>query len=679
MSNNYSYPQTRKGDIVDDFHGTKVADPYRWLEKTEGEEISKWIDDQNLLVDDYIDQNVVKKYKDRLTVLMNYTRFTIPAVRNGNFYYTKNEGLQPQNILYMKKGFDGEEQEVFDPNKLSDDGTTAVVETFYSHDASYLALVISKHGSDWMEIWILDMKTMELFPEKIKNVRNGSGLHWKKDNSGFFYSAFVGREETLGSAKLWWHTLNTNFEKDELVFEHPEDEDLRSFAKISYDEKYQFITMSKSTMPMNLLYFRKLAEPDKILKIVDEMKHQFIVLGTDGDKLIVRTNYEADNGKIIGIDLNNYSKEYWWDIVPESELPIESMHAGGSIIVNNHIFLMYLKDAKHQVKIFKLDGKYIRDMSLPNIGSVYLEGSQNQKDVFIMYTNFFQPMTIYNYDIERDVLKEFSETNLNIDYNKFESKQVFYQSKDGTRIPMFIMHKKGLELNGNNPTLLNGYGGFNISQTPRYNTRAITWMEQDGVYAIANLRGGGEYGEKWHQDGLLENKQNVFDDFIAAAEWLIDNKYTTTPKLSILGGSNGGLLTAACVLQRPDLYGASIVAVGVLDMLRYHKYTIGRYWVPEYGDPSNPDHFKFLMKYSPVHNVKEVEYPPIFIHTADTDDRVDPAHSKKFAASLQEKGKGGPLLFRIVKKAGHGLGKPTKKLIEDMSHEFAFLENALHM
>ncbi len=675
MSNpDYNYPVTRKDDTVDDFHGTMVPDPYRWLETKIGSELDTWIEGQNEVVAGYIDESVRQSYEDKMTKLYNYTRFELPYVKANKYFYKKNDGgLQSQSIFYVRNGINGEEQFLFDPNTLSDDGTIAVVGVSLSSDAKYMAMYISEHGSDWLDIWIFDTERKEFLEEKIRYARNFAGVQWLGDNSGFYYSAFVGRDEGAGGQKLWFHTLHTEQVNDKMVFEHPSDDDLWVMGKINEDQQYLFLTMLKSTMPENLLYYRKLDSDDEFIPIIDELKHQYSVLGVDGTIIILETNEDAKNGKLISIDLNDLSKSNWKTVVPEAEFPLEY-----SLLSNNHIITVYNEDVKHVVKVFSLKGEFIKNINLPSMGSAYCSGHKDEKELFIQFTNFVYPSMIFYTDLNTE-LTPFNEPTTDIDPSRYEIKQVFYESKDRTRIPMYMMYKKGLEITANTPTLLYGYGGFKISLTPNYMPQRIMWMETGGIFAIPNLRGGGEYGEKWHHAGILENKQNVFDDFIAAAEWLIDNKYTNPKKLAINGGSNGGLLTGACYLQRPDLYGGVISAVGVLDMLRYHKYTIGKFWVQEYGDPANPEHFKFLIKYSPLHNVKEEDYPPIFLHTADTDDRVDPAHSKKFVATLQEKGKSGPFLLRIVVKAGHGMGKPMTKIIEDISYNYAFIHSALNL
>lgn len=670
----FNYPETRKDDTIDDFHGTMVPDPYRWLETKIGPELDTWIEGQNKAVAGYIDESVRKTYADKMTKLYNYTRFELPHVKANKYFYKKNEGgLQPQSIFYFREGIDGEEQFLFDPNTLSDDGTVAVVGSSLSSDAKYMAMYISEHGSDWLEIWILDTRSKEFLEEKIKYARNFAGVQWLEDNSGFYYSAFVGRDEGAGGQKLWFHTLNTEQIKDKMVFEHPTDDELWVMGKISEDQQYLFLTMLKSTMPENLLYYRKLDSDEDFIPIIDELKYQYAVLGVDDSTAILQSNEDAKNGKIISIDLNDISKSNWKTVVPEAEFTLEY-----SLLSNNHIIAVYNEDVKHVVKVYSLQGDFKKNIALPSMGSAYCTGNKDDKELFVQFTNFVYPSMIFHTDLEYE-LTQFNKTTTDIDPSKYEIKQVFYESKDKTKLPMYMMYKKGLEITENTPTLLYGYGGFKISLTPNYMPQRIMWMESGGLYAIPNLRGGGEYGEEWHHAGILEKKQNVFDDFIAAAEWLIDNKYTNPKKLAIHGGSNGGLLTGACYLQRPDLYGATISAVGVLDMLRYHKFTIGKFWIDEYGDPANPDHFKFIMKYSPLHNVKDENYPPIFLHTADTDDRVDPAHSKKFVATLQDKGKEGPFLLRIVVKAGHGMGKPVTKIIEDISYNYAFIHSALNL
>jgi prolyl oligopeptidase len=667
---NISYPKVRKEVIVEDFHGTKVNDPYRWMENANNPELIEWTKKQNELVDQFIDHNKRKLYQEELTKLFDYTRYSVPEKRGEYYYYQKNDGLQPQYLIYRRKGLEGQEELIFDPNTLSEDGTTAVVGTSFSESAKYCAMSISVHGSDWQEIWVYNLDTKN-FEDKLENIRNYAGINWLKDDSAFFYSAMVGKDESQGGQKLWFHKLGDDQKADQMIYEHPDDEEMRAFSFLDQNQDYIFVHLARDTMPRNLLYYKKYADIE-FKPIVDDFKYAYQVLDVVDDVAYIKTNENADNSKIIAIDLNNPDKSNWKDIIQESD-PI-----GFSVgMIDNHIYIVYSKDVKHILSIFDLQGNKIRDVKFPTFGTIYCFGKVNKKELFVMFSSFLHPVTQYVYRLQNDELITFAKPNYPIDVTEFEINQVFYKSLDSTEIPMYIMSKKGIELNGNHPTLLYGYGGFGVSQNPEVSQVAIMWIKLGGVYAVPNLRGGGEYGEKWHKSGILEKKQNVFDDFITAAQYLIDKKYTNPKKLAIRGGSNGGLLTAAVMLQKPDLFGAVITAVGVLDMLRYHKYSIGRYWVPEYGDPSNPEHFDFLMKYSPLHNVKPIEYPPTYVYSADTDDRVDPAHSKKYVATLQDIGKGGPLFLRIIIKAGHGMGKPVTKQIEDLSYEFAFLSGVL--
>ncbi len=583
------YPKTRKLDIKEDFHGTEIADPYRWLETHEGDEIQNWIDEQNKLVDNYIDQDIRKEYHQRLTDLYNYTRYSPPTVVAGKFYYTKNTGLQPQPLYYVKDGVDGEETEFFDPNTLSEDGTIAVMAMDFTEDGKLVVISLSTHGSDWNELRIMNVETKEFLDDHLVNIRNGANVDWLKDNSGFYYSAYVGKEDTNSATKLWFHKIGEKQSNDELIYEHSDDHLLGVYGNLYQDEKYLFIGMSKSTMPRNMLYFKNIKDNGELIKLVDELEFGYTILTVKDDFAYIRTNDNADNAKIIKIDLNNYTKDNWIDVIPEIDEPIPSMYQLGLAIADGKILISYIKDVKSEVHIYDLDGTLLKKVKLPDMGTAHVIGKYKQKEIFIGFTNFFQPYSIYLYDFDSNSMREFFPRVSKTDPSNFVIKQVFYASKDGTKVPMYIMHKKDIKPDGNTPTYLYGYGGFNISLLPMYSSRAIAFMEKGGVYAQANMRGGGEYGKKWHFGGILDKKQNVFDDFQAAAEWLIDNGYTSSKKLAIMGRSNGGLLTAACVLQRPELYGAVIVGVGVLDMLRYHKYSIGRYWIPEYGDPDKKE------------------------------------------------------------------------------------------
>jgi len=601
----FEYPPARRADVVDDYHGTKVPDPYRWLEDAKSEETTAWVEAQNRLTREYVDTPLREKIKQRLTEIWNYPKYTIPYKVAGRYFFEKNDGLQNQCVYYVQDGLGAEPRVILDPNQLSKDGTTALTGARISEDGKLMAYLLSHRGSDWQELKIKKIDTGEDFEEILKHCKFTS-IAWKHDNSGFFYNRFpdpetMPPEDRNTYSRVYWHKLGTLQGEDKLIY----------------------------------------------------------------------TDLDAPRGRIVAIDTNNPDRKNWKEIVAEQEDTIAYV-----AMVNNHLVVATMKDARHVLNIYSPEGKHVRQIGLPGIGSVYgLSGRQDDTEMFFSFMSFTRPQSVFRYDFTADQVELFRGPEIKIDLSGYETKQVFYESKDGTRIPMFIVHKQGLALDGDNPTLLYGYGGFKVSRTPYFSISRVAWLENGGVFAMANIRGGGEYGEEWHQAGVLGNKQNVFDDFIAAGEWLIENKYTNSKRLAIMGGSNGGLLTAACMLQRPDLFGAVISAVPVADMLRYHKFSVGRYWVSDYGNAEkNPEHFKFLYAYSPVHNVKPAVYPPTLITTADTDDRVVPMHGKKFAAALQAADLGqNPILLRVETKAGHGGGKPTAKRIEESADIYSFL------
>jgi len=565
---------------------------------------------------------------------------------------------------------------VIDPNSLSEDGTVALTNQMISKNGQLLAYGVSSSGSDWQEIKIRQIDSGIDYPEVIRWCKFSS-VAWRHDYQGFYYNRLpepgtVPLEDENNFSQVYWHTLGTPQTEDQLIYERPEDKELSFSPFITYDGAYLLLHIWHGTDPKNRLYYREVKSSDSFIHLLDEADASYNLIGNSGPIFYIETDLDAPRKRVIAIDIRHPERARWKELIPEQDDVIHFI-----ILANNQFVVTYMHDAHHQMKIYNLDGSFVKEIVLPTHGSIIgISGKPDQTEMFIGFTSFLFPPTIFRYDFSSDKLTLLHSAEIDFDETQYETKQVFYTSKDGTRIPMFLTYKKELMLDGNNPTLLYGYGGFNISLSPSFSIPTLVWLEHGGVYAVANLRGGGEYGEEWHQAGTLEKKQNVFDDFITAAEWLIDNKYTNTSRLAIKGESNGGLLVAACMLQRPDLFSAVLCHVPVIDMLRYHKFTVGRYWVSDYGNAeTNAEHLKFLYAYSPLHNVKNgVPYPATLILAADTDDRVVPAHAKKFAAMLQvAKDVNNPILLRIETKAGHGLGKPTMKVIEEHSDMLAFL------
>ncbi len=679
----FSYPLARRDSVVDIYHSIKVPDPYRWLEDPDALETQNWVAKQNELTSNFISSIPVRKrIKTRLKNLMNYPRYSPPYKRGGRYFFWKNDGLQNQSVLYTQQTLDGQPAVVINPNLLSKDGTVAVSATAVSENGQLLAYALSSSGSDRQEIKIRKIDSGRNYEETIKWCRFTS-VAWKHDNSGFFYNRFpepntVPVEDQTNYSRVYWHELVTPQSHDNLIYERPDNKELGFAPIITEDGKFLILYVYHGTDPKNRIYYRSVESTGPFIKLLDDADARYDFVGNVDSVFYFNTDLDAPRGRIIAIDTNNPEHTNWRTIMPQTEDVIDY-----ACLINNHFVVTYMHDVHHLLKVYDLEGDYVREIPLPTLGRVgSLSGRQNDTEMFFSFTSFLFPATNYRYDFENEQLTIFQKPEIDFDSTNYRTKQVFYYSKDGTRVPMFITHKKNLKLNGNNPTLLYGYGGFNINIKPSFSVSVINWLEMGGVYCVANLRGGSEYGETWHQAGMLGKKQNVFDDFIAAAEWLIENKYTTEKKLAIRGGSNGGLLVAACMLQRPDLYGAVVCQVPVADMLRYHKFTVGRYWVPEYGNAEkSAEHFKFLYAYSPLHNVREgIEYPPILITSADTDDRVVPSHAKKFAATLQVKAAGkNPILLRVETKAGHGGGKPITKIIEEQSDIYAFLFKVLDM
>lgn len=683
MIKSNDYPPARKSDQVDDYHGVKVADPYRWLEDLDSDETKAWVEAQNKLSFGYLAGIPARNpLKDRITKLWNYEKYGVPFKEGNRYFYFRNSGLQNQSVLYTVTGLDAQPQLVLDPNTLSADGTVAVAGTQVSPDGKLLAYSLSASGSDWQEWKVRDVETGKDLSDDLKWVKF-SGVSWTNDGKGFFYSRYdEPKADSLKAVnyfqKLYFHKLGTPQAEDVLVYERPDQKDWLFGAYVTEDGNYAIITVSQGTDVKNRVYYKDLKTSDApVVKLLDNFDAAYNFIGNDGTRFWFQTDLQSPRGKIVEIDVNNPAPANWKVIVPETKDALQ-----GASVVDNKFILNYLKDAYTQVKIHDTTGKLVSEVAFPGIGSAGgFGGKAKDKETFYYFTGFTTPTTIYRYDMTTGKSTIFREPKVDFNPANYVTKQVFYKSKDGTKVPLFITHKKGLKLDGNNPTYLYGYGGFNISMTPGFSVGNMVWMEMGGVYAQPSLRGGGEYGEDWHQGGMKLKKQNVFDDFIAAAEWLIANKYTSTPKLAIGGGSNGGLLVGAALTQRPDLFGAALPAVGVMDMLRFQKFTIGWAWVSDYGSSDNADDFKALFAYSPLHNIKPgTKYPPTMVTTADHDDRVWPGHSFKFAAALQAaQGGSAPILIRIETKAGHGAGKPTSKTIEEIADRWAFLVKTLNI
>ena len=670
-----SYPPTAKTDQKDTYHGTTVADPYRWLEDDTAAKVSAWVDAQNALTDKYIGQiPFVAKIRERLEKLYNFPRYSMPQRVGSYVFFRKNDGLQNQSIIYKQKGLDGKPEVFIDPNTLSKDGTVTVDLSGESPDKKYIAVSSSSSGSDWQELSVYEVATGKKLADKVEWVKF-SGASWSKD--GFYYSRYDKPEDGKEFSnknefhKIYFHKLGTPQAQDKLVYTdqaHP----LRTFgAFVSRDSRYLLISGSEGTSGNNLMV-KNLTDPKAEFRMLCEgFAHNYNAIDVVGDLLYILTDDQAPNYKLVTMPLKNPVAGQWKTLIPETKELLQSASTCGG-----KIFADYLKNVSTEIRQYNLEGKMERTIQLPGIGSAGgFGGEPEDKQCFYSFTSFNYPTTIFKFDIATGRSEVYRKPEIAFNPGLFEVKQQFYPSKDGTQVPMFIVHKKGLALNGQNPTLLYGYGGFNISLTPAFNVNNLPFLENGGVYVLANLRGGGEFGEAWHKAGMLEKKQNVFDDFIAAAEYLIKTGYTSKERLAIEGGSNGGLVVGACLVQRPDLFKVAFPAVGVLDMLRFHKFTIGWAWAVEYGSSDTATHFPFLYKYSPLHNVKNgTAYPATLVTTADHDDRVVPAHSFKFIATLQENQSGpNPTLIRISRKAGHGAGKPISKVMEEVAIKWGFM------
>jgi len=679
-----AYPKAKTVDQVDDYHGTKVADPYRWLEDTDSAETHDWVEAENKLTFSYLDQIPYRgAIRNRLMKLWNYERFTAPTVHGGRYFYQHNNGLQNQNVLLVAESLNAEPRVLLDPNTLSADGTVALAGTAITDDGKLMAYGTAASGSDWTEWHVRDVDAGKDLPDLIKWVKF-SGASWTKDNKGFFYSRYdepkegMALRDTVYFQKLYYHRLGTPQSEDKLIYDRPDNKELLFSGAVSDDGHYLVITVSQGTSPKNRLYYKDLTAPDApVVKLLDDFDAQYNFVDNDGPVFWIQTDSNAPRGKLIAIDTQHPERTNWKTVVPEGKDKLEE-----TSLVDNLFLLSYLKDARAEVRVHDLQGKFVRNVDLPGIGTAGgFRGKRTDKETFYGFTSFISPATVYRYDPAAGKSSVFRKPKVDFDSTQYETKQVFYKSKDGTRVPMFITYKKGLKLDGQNPTLLYAYGGFDISLTPFFSVPNVVWLEMGGIYAQPNLRGGGEYGEDWHLAGTHAKKQNVFDDFFAAAEWLIANKYTSSPKLAIRGASNGGLLIGASLTQRPDLFGAALPEVGVMDMLRFQKFTIGWAWTSDYGSSDNAEDFKYLYAYSPLQNLKPgTKYPPTMISTADHDDRVVPGHSFKFAATMQADQAGpAPVLIRVETKAGHGAGKPISKIIDETADEWAFVAYNLKM
>ena len=672
------YPQTKKVEQSDDYFSTKISDPYRWLENDTARDTEAWVKEQNAVTNSYLSKIPFrKKIHDRLTELWNYPRYSSPSKEGEWVVFYKNDGLQNQAVLYVQKGMKGTPEVLLDPNKLSKDGTVALQATAFSKKQKYFAYAVSASGSDWQEIYVMDFAGKKLLSDKLEYVKF-TGISWKGEE-GFYYSGYERPkdEKTKFSAKteyqkVFFHKIGTPQSADQLIYEDREHPLRYVSGGLTEDERFLILSIAEGTDGSEI----KVKDlQDKSAKgfttIVQGFNTNAGVVDNVGDKLLLQTNSNAPNNKVVLLDPKNASEANWKVIIPEQKEMLEGVGTGGG-----KLFASYLKDATTQVNQYSVDGKLEHKIELPGVGTASGFGSKKEDDFFYYtYTSYTYPPTSFRYDIKTGKSELFRSSEVKFDPAGFETKQVFYTSKDGSKVPMFITHKKGLKMDGTNPTLLYAYGGFNVNLTPSFSVANLAFIEMGGVFCVANLRGGGEYGEEWHKGGMLDKKQNVFDDFIAGAEFLIKEKYTSSQRLAIRGGSNGGLLVGACLTQRRDLFKVAIPQVGVLDMLRYHKFTVGWGWAVEYGSSDKEDQFNYLIKYSPLHNVKKGTcYPATLVTTADHDDRVVPAHSFKFAAALQEaQGCDNPTLIRIDAKAGHGAGKPTSKMIDEAADIWSFV------
>ncbi len=678
------YPETHQVDQVDTYHGHEVADPYRWLEEDvrQSPRVRDWVERQNQVTRKYLDSLPERKaIHGRLTQLWDYPKYSTPRQIGGKYFFQKNDGLQNQAVLYVAEAPDAPPRRLIDPNSWSDDGTVALATTFPSDDGQLLAYTVSSAGSDWKTLHVLDVATGEPLQDRLQWVRWGN-VQWLPDRSGFYYARYPQPKPgeqyqalALDQA-IYLHQLGTPQADDLLLYARPDHPDWTFFLTLTEDDRYLVLEITKSTDNQNRLYVRP-AQDDKApwMPLIDDFDNEFAFVGNTDDTLFLLTDFQAPTRRLVAMDVHTPGRAHLREVIAASPETLRSAR-----IIDQHFVASYLRDASSRVQIHSLDGKLVRNVSFPSLGTADgFSGRPEDTETFYSFSSYTVPPSIYRYDMRTGESHLWHRAEIQFDSEQYELKQVFYASKDGTRVPMFLAHRRGTTYDGARPTLLYGYGGFNIPLTPRFSIAYAVWMEMGGVVAIANLRGGGEYGESWHEAGKKLNKQNVFDDFIAAAHWLIDNRVTKPSRLGIQGGSNGGLLVGAAMTQQPQLFGACLPAVGVMDMLRYHRFTAGRFWVDEYGSVEDADEFRALLAYSPYHNLRPgVSYPATLISTADTDDRVVPMHSFKFAAALQHAQAGdAPVLIRIETAAGHGAGKPTAKRIDSVADQWAFLAHHL--
>ncbi len=681
------YPHTRVVDQIDNYHGTVVADPYRWLEETDSPQTRDWIEAQNTLTFGFLARIAARDgIRRRLSELWDYAKASAPVERGGRYFQLRNTGLQNQDVLYVMDAPDGEGRVLLDPNGLSADGTVALTDWSLSDDGRWLAYATSASGSDWRVWRVREVSTGQDLPDLIEWSKF-SGAAWRKDGSGFYYARYdapVPGQDYTGVnyyQKLYFHRLGELQAEDRLVYDRPDQKEWGFSAGVSEDGQYLILTVWQGTDVRNRLFYQELQPAEPVVELIPELEAAYHFVGNDGPLFYFRTDFDAPRGRLIAVDTNRPDKATWCTIVPEGADTLEFV-----TMVHDEFVALYLHDGYCLLKRFDRQGSLLADIALPTLGSISstgqflnLTGRRSDDEMFYGFASFLYPVTIYRYDFNRGQSELVFAPPIKFDASRYATRQVFVTSRDGTRVPMFLTHRRDLKLNGQNPTLLYGYGGFNIASVPSFVVSRLIWLEMGGVFASANLRGGSEYGEEWHRAGMLDKKQNVFDDFIACAEYLIAEKVTSAAKLAIMGGSNGGLLVGACLTQRPELFGAAVPSVGVMDMLRFHKFTIGWAWISDYGSADDPEQFRTLYRYSPLHNLNPgTRYPATLIVTGDHDDRVVPGHSFKFAAALQAAQAGeAPALIRIQTKAGHGLGKPTAILIEEATDVYAFLTEVL--
>lgn len=678
----FVYPDSHPGETVEVIHGVEVADPYRWLEDLNAEQTRQWIKEQNGVTEKHLHAIPGRKELNaHLTELWNVERFGPPFNVGGRYFFGRNDGLQNQSVLYVAESLNTEPKVLLDPNQLSADGTVALKDYEVSPNGKWMAYSVSKSGSDWIEWRVRDILTGADLSDHLKWSKF-SGATWAQDSSGFYYGRFPtpkkGQEMMAENThkKLYFHKIGTAQREDQVVYERPDHPKWGLYAELSEEGRYLIITVSQGTDTKNGLFYKDLAKPDsKVVELLPKFDASYSFIGNMESTLLIQTDLDAPRQRVVAINLKNPKPSTWRTVIPESAETLRSVTYVGDTLIAN-----YLKDARSDIRRYQTNGRRLSSVRLPGLGSAAgFAGKSSHTETFYSFSSFTSPGAVYRYDVANNTSKPWKKPETKFDQDAYETSQIFATSTDGTKVPMFIIHQKGLKKDGQNPTLLYAYGGFDIPILPRYSPATIAWLDMGGIYVSANLRGGGEYGEKWHQAGMKLKKQNVFDDFIACGEHLISERFTSSKKLAIFGGSNGGLLVGACLVQRPDLFGAAIPAVGVLDMIRFQKFTIGWAWQSEYGFPDDhPEEFKYLLGYSPYHNAKPAHYPATMITTSDHDDRVVPSHSYKFAAALQAAQKGSaPTLIRIESKSGHGAGTPTSKRIEQAVDRYSFLSRAL--